>query len=60
MKKTLPPLAATMVIALAVPASARPRGEWELGVGWTPSQDLVNQAIVNFHVGYAWSILYLS
>ena len=60
MKKILLPLAAVMLIAMAVPAFAGPRGEWELGVGWTPSQDIVNQAIINFHVGYAWSIFYAS
>jgi hypothetical protein len=60
MKKILLPLAAVMILALAVPAFAGPRGEWELGLGWTPSQDFVNESILSFHVGYAWSILYLS
>ena len=59
MRKILLPLAAILLIAAAVPTFAD-RGEWELGLGWTPSQDIVNQTILNFHVAYAWSILYLS
>jgi len=59
MKKILLPVAAILLLALAVPAFAD-RGEWELGIGWTPSQDLVNDAIINFHVGYSWSVLYFS
>jgi len=48
-----------LLLALAVPAFAE-RGEWELGIGWTPSSDLINDAIINFHIGYAYSILYFS
>ncbi len=59
MKKILLPLAVILLLALAVPAFAE-RGEWELGLGWTPSQDVVNQTILNFHIGYAWNILYAS
>ncbi len=62
MKKILLPLAAVMLLAMAVPAFA----EWELGLGFTPSQNsnstdpgAVN-GILNFHIGYAWSILYFS
>jgi hypothetical protein len=60
MKRILLPLAAVLLIAMSVPAFAGPRGEWELGIGWTPSQDLVNQSIISFHIAYAWSILYFS
>ena len=56
MKKILLPLAAVLLLAVAVPAFA----ELELGFGLTPSQDIVNQPIINFHVGYNWSILYFS
>lgn len=34
MKKILLPLAAVLLLAMAVPAFA----EWELGLGWTPNQ----------------------
>ena len=68
MKKILLPLAAVLLLAMAVPAFAySPRGEWELGLSWTPSRDSSNIAdpnavnsIIGFHVGYAWSILYAS
>ncbi len=63
MKKMLLPLAAVLLLALAVPAFA----EWELGIGWTPNQNSQNVAdpnavnsIINFHVAYAWSVLYFS
>ena len=62
MKKLLVPLVAILLLALAVPAFA----EWELGIGLTPGQvggppDPNNvDPIMDFHVGYAWSILYLS
>ena len=56
MKRILLPLAAVLLLAMAVPAFA----DWELGMGWTPSRDIVDSTIVNFHVAYAWSILYFS
>jgi hypothetical protein len=62
MKRILLPLAVVMLLALAVPAFA----EWELGLGFTPAQNQSStdpnalQGIVNFHVGYAWNILYFS
>ncbi|HVP17571.1 MAG TPA: hypothetical protein VMU36_01145 [Spirochaetia bacterium] len=66
MKKILLPLAAILLLALAVPAFAE-RGEWELGLSWTPSRNSSNIAdpnavnsILGFHVGYAYSILYFS
>ena len=66
MKRMLLPLAAVLLLAMAVPAFAE-RGEWELGVGWTPNRNAENvvdpnavNSIINFHVAYAWSILYFS
>jgi len=66
MKKILLPLAAVLLIAVAVPTFAE-RGEWELGLGWSPSKSSGNipdpnavNSILNFHVGYAWSVLYAS
>jgi hypothetical protein len=63
MKKLLVPLAAILLLALAVPAAF---SEAELGIGLTPGQvggppdpNSVDP-IINFHVGYSWSILYLS
>jgi hypothetical protein len=68
MKKILLPLAAVLLLSMAVPAFAYgPRGEWELGLSWTPSKDANNvtdpnavNSILGFHVGYAWSVLYFS
>jgi hypothetical protein len=62
MKKLLLPLAAILLLALAVPAFA----DWELGLGITPSQNSTStdpsqvNGIINFHVGYAISILYFA
>jgi hypothetical protein len=63
MKKLLLPLAAILLLALAVPAAF---SEAELGIGLTPGQvanppDPNNvDPILNFHVGWSWTILYLS
>jgi hypothetical protein len=63
MKKLLLPLAAILLLALAVPAAF---SEAELGIGLSPGQvanppDPTNvDAIMNFHVGWNWTILYLS
>lgn len=63
MKKLLLPLAAILLLALAVPAAF---SEAELGLGFTPGQvgdppDPNNvDPIMNFHVGWSWTILYLS
>ena len=63
MKKLALPLAALMLLALAVPAAF---SEAELGIGLTPGQVAAppnpndTSPILNFHVGYSWSILYLS
>ena len=62
MKKLLVPLAAILLLALAVPAFA----DWELGIGFTPSQNSTStdpnqvNGIIDFHVGYAISILYFA
>ena len=63
MKKLLLPLAAILLLALAVPAFA----DWELGIGISPATNTApstdpNQtnAIVDFHVAYAMSILYFA
>jgi len=61
MKKLFVPLAAVLLLALAVPAFA----EVELGLSATPvpgGQSNVGgtEFITGFHVGYAWSILYFS
>jgi hypothetical protein len=62
MKRILLPLAVIVLLAMTVPAFA----EWELGLGFTPAQNQSStdpnalQGIMNFHVGYAWSILYVS
>jgi hypothetical protein len=61
MKKLLGPLAVLVLLALAVPAFA----EVELGISATPVQGGQSNAggydtITGFHVGYAWSIIYLS
>ncbi len=61
MKKLLMPLTVVALLALAVPAAF---AEWELGIGLTPIQDTTSadpravDGILNFHVGYSWSILY--
>jgi len=61
MKKLLGPLAVVMLLALAVPAFA----EVELGISATPvpggqsNQNGVD-TITGFHVGYTWTVLYLS
>jgi hypothetical protein len=62
MKKLLLPLAAILLLALAVPAAF---SEAELGVGLSPgsvggSTDPTVDPILNFHVGWSWTILYLS
>jgi hypothetical protein len=63
MKKLLLPLAAILLLALAVPAAF---SEAELGIGLSPGQisgapDPSNvDPIINFHVGWTWSILFLS
>ena len=63
MKKLLLPLAALLLLALAVPAAF---SEAELGIGLSPGQvanppDPNNvDPILNFHVGWSWTILYLS
>jgi len=62
MKKLLLPLAAILLLALAVPAAF---SEAELGIGLTPGQvggstDPNVNPILNFHVGWSWTILYLS
>jgi len=57
------PLAAILLLVLAVPAAF---SELELGVGLTPGSvanppDPTNvDPILNFHVGWSWTILYLS
>jgi len=62
MKKLLLPLAAVMLLALAVPAFA----DWEFGIGFTPTQNHNSTSagdvngIINFHIAYAWSILYFA
>jgi hypothetical protein len=61
MKRILLPLAVIALLALSVPAFA----EWELGLGFTPAQnqyatDKPLEGVINFHVGYSWTILYLS
>jgi hypothetical protein len=62
MKKLLLPLAAILLLALAVPAAF---SEAELGVGLSPgsvggSTDPTVDPILNFHVGWSWTILYVS
>ena len=62
MKKLLVPLVVVALLALAVPAAF---AEWELGIGLTPGQvggntDPNADPLLNFHVGYSWSILYAS
>ncbi len=62
MKKLLVPLVVVTLLALAVPAAF---AEWELGIGLTPGQVAGNtdsnaDPLLNFHVGYSWSILYAS
>jgi len=63
MKKLLLPLAAILLLALAVPAAF---SEAELGIGLSPGTvanppDPNNvDPILNFHVGWSYSILYLS
>ena len=63
MKKLLLPLAALLLLALAVPAAF---SEAELGIGLSPGSvanppDPSNvDPIINFHVGWSWQILYLS
>lgn len=61
MKKLLVPLAAVLLLSLAVPAAF---SEVELGLGLTPGSvgggDPNADPIVNFHVGWSWTILYLS
>ena len=63
MKKLIVPLAVIALLALAVPAAF---AEWELGVGFSPAQNQAStdpsayDGILNFHVGYSWSILYFS
>jgi hypothetical protein len=61
MKKLLVPLAAVVLLSLAVPAAF---SEAELGLGITPGVvgggDANSDAIINFHVGWSWTILYLS
>jgi hypothetical protein len=62
MKKLLVPLVVVTLLALAVPAAF---AEWELGLGLTPGQVAGNSdpnadPLLNFHVGYSWSILYAS
>jgi hypothetical protein len=63
MKKLMVPLAVIALMALAVPAAF---AEWELGIGISPAQNQISttpgavDGILNFHVGYSWSILYAS
>jgi hypothetical protein len=62
MKKLLLPLAAILLLAFAVPAAF---ADAELGVGLTPGQISGNndpnaEPITSFHVGWTWTILYLS
>ncbi len=63
MKKLVLPLAAMMLLALAVPAVF---SEAELGIGFSPGSianppDPYNvDPIIDFHVGWSWSVLYLS
>jgi hypothetical protein len=61
MKKLLVPLAAVVLLSLAVPAAF---SEAELGLGLTPGivggGDPNADPIINFHVGYSWTILYAS
>jgi hypothetical protein len=63
MKKLLLPLAAILLLALAVPAAF---SEAELGIGLTPGQvggppDPNNvDPLLSFHVGWSWTILYAS
>jgi len=61
MKKLLVPLAVILFLALAVPSFA----DWELGMGITPAHNTDAtttqvDAIINFHVAYAYSILYFA
>jgi hypothetical protein len=58
MKKLLVPLAAALLLAMAVPAAF---AEWELGLSATPvpgGQSGGVDTITGFHVGYNWGILY--
>ena len=60
MKKLLLPLAIALLLALAVPAAF---ADAELGIGLTPGQvggynDASAPPLINFHVGYTWTILY--
>jgi hypothetical protein len=63
MKRILVPLAVALLMVLAVPAAF---AEWELGMGWSPSQNSTStdptavNSIINFHVGYSWTVLYFS
>ncbi len=60
MKKLLVLLAAALLMAMAVPAAF---AEVELGISGTPVPDPLTGAVdtsTGFHVGYNWSILYLS
>ena len=66
MKKLLVPLAVVALLAFAVPSAFAAQSEWELGMGWTPSTNSSStdpnavNSLINFHVGYAWTILYAS
>ncbi len=62
MKKLLLPLAAILLLAFAVPTAF---ADAELGIGLTPGQisgntDANAQPLESFHVGWSWTILYLS
>jgi hypothetical protein len=65
MKKLLVPLAVIALLAFAVPSAF---AEWELGMGWSPYSSSQSASydpsalskIINFHVGYSWSVLYAS
>jgi hypothetical protein len=60
MKKLLVLLAAALLMAMAVPAAF---ADVELGLSGTPLADPMTGAVdtsTGFHVGYSWSVLYLS
>jgi hypothetical protein len=62
MKKILVPLAVIALLGLAVPAAF---ADAELGIGLTPgwisgNTDPNADPLLNFHIGWSWTILYLS
>ncbi len=62
MKKILVPLAVVLLLALAVPSAFARPSQLELGMSWTSTSFLQNQAsstdsILGFHAAYDWFIL---